>query len=136
MKSFAFFTVRGPPVAWARARKHGKTHFKAPKPRAHETYIAWQAKRAMNGAPPVKGPVHVTVQAVVPIPSSWSATKKLAAVGQALLPISRPDVDHYAKLAMDAMNKLVYADDAQVVRLTIDKVYGLEPRTTITVTEL
>jgi hypothetical protein len=38
-----------------------------------------------------------------------------------------PDSDNLAKLALDAMEGIVYADDVQVVELWVRKVYGSEP---------
>jgi len=44
------------------------------------------------------------------------------------------DIDNYAKLVLDAMNGLVYADDVQVVQLEVKLVRGAEsPGTEITV---
>lgn len=37
------------------------------------------------------------------------------------------DADNFAKAVLDEMNGLVFADDAQVVRLTVEKAYATEP---------
>jgi Holliday junction resolvase RusA-like endonuclease len=39
-------------------------------------------------------------------------------------PIVRPDFDNLTKLTCDAMNKLCYHDDAQIVRVLIEKRYS------------
>ena len=44
------------------------------------------------------------------------------------LPATRPDLDQYVKLAMDAMSKYVYPDDAAVTTLVARKRYGSPPR--------
>ena len=36
---------------------------------------------------------------------------------------SKPDADNYAKLILDALNGVLWRDDAQVVRLFAEKVY-------------
>lgn len=52
-------------------------------------------------------------------------------------PTSRPDVDNYAKLVLDALNGIAWHDDAQVVSLSIlkawtDPDYGSHTRIDIT----
>lgn len=42
-------------------------------------------------------------------------------------PVGRPDVDNYAKLVMDALNGILWADDAQIVLLSAAKVYAERP---------
>lgn len=51
--------------------------------------------------------------------------------------VIKPDADNIAKLVLDALNGLAYADDKQVVRLTTikhERVRGIESQTHITVT--
>ena len=49
----------------------------------------------------------------------------------------RPDGDNCAKLAQDALNKLLIEDDAQIVRLVVEKRYAYpgQERTHITIEE-
>lgn len=52
-------------------------------------------------------------------------------------PTVRPDLDKLARGILDALTGLVYVDDAQVIALTVRKLYaaaGVGPRTVITVT--
>lgn len=51
-------------------------------------------------------------------------------------PTSRPDLDNYIKLVMDAMNGLVFIDDAQVVKLDGEKKYSEEQGIFLRVTPL
>ena len=39
-------------------------------------------------------------------------------------PCKRPDIDNIAKIVLDAMNKLAYYDDVQVINLHVKKVYS------------
>lgn len=51
-------------------------------------------------------------------------------------PLKVPDVDKVARACLDALTKVAYADDSQVVRLVVEKFWaehGDEPRTTISV---
>jgi Holliday junction resolvase RusA-like endonuclease len=47
------------------------------------------------------------------------------------LPVSKPDVDNFAKMVLDVCNGILWQDDAAVVRLSAFKRYGENPRTII-----
>ena len=44
------------------------------------------------------------------------------------MPVTRPDIDNYCKLVLDACNKYLWADDSQIVSLEALKRYGNPPR--------
>jgi len=48
-------------------------------------------------------------------------------------PITRPDLDNYVKLVLDACNKYLWADDSQICHLVARKVYDVKPGILITV---
>ena len=50
-----------------------------------------------------------------------------------LYPITRPDIDNYTKLVLDALNQYLFEDDSQIVELHAMKAYG-QPRIEIDVT--
>jgi Holliday junction resolvase RusA-like endonuclease len=50
-------------------------------------------------------------------------------------PITRPDLDNYLKLVLDAMNSVVFIDDSQLVAITVVKSYG-EPGIDIIIEEI
>lgn len=50
-----------------------------------------------------------------------------AALERTLRPVTRPDVDNYAKSVLDGMTGVVWADDAQIVHLSVDKYYSDRP---------
>ena len=68
----------------------------------------------------------MSVEARMTVPTSSPKNKRAAALGGALLPISRPDLDNLAKIA-DALNLIVWVDDAQVVDLHVRKTYSDTP---------
>jgi Holliday junction resolvase RusA-like endonuclease len=43
-------------------------------------------------------------------------------------PVSRPDADQYMKLLMDALERFLYEDDAQITTIYIAKRFGTPPR--------
>lgn len=51
-----------------------------------------------------------------------------------VVPLNKPDADNCEKLYMDAMNGVVYPDDKQIYRITLEKRYAEQPRTEVTVT--
>lgn len=49
-------------------------------------------------------------------------------------PATKPDVDKLERAVLDALTGVLWADDAQVVVLSADKVYSAQPLTFVTVT--
>lgn len=116
------FTVPGEPVAKGRPRFVRATG-RAFTPKKTETYegiVADHAAKAMSGSEPFEGALRLTVRAVYLVPQSWSAKRKR----EARWKTSKPDADNLAKIVKDALNKLAYRDDAQIVELTVQKKYG------------
>ncbi len=114
------FVIPGPPVPWARARRKGKQYFTAPKQEAAKHRVRAAAHNAARKA-------------------GWDLTGKAVGIsihiyarsGQA----SRPDLDNYAKLVMDAIQGILIKDDCQIVSVTMSKsdvrVMGGEERTEV-----
>jgi len=72
---------------------------------------------ALQHRPPVlfTGPLHVDLLFVVPAPIR---------ANPAGVPDRKPDLENYLKGTLDAMNKVIYVDDAQIVSLSAKKVYA------------
>lgn len=88
------------------------------------------------GQPMLEGPLVVAMHAVFDVPDSWSKKKKADALSGALRPTGKPDLDNLAKLYSDALNKVVWGDDAQIVSMALSKSYGTEPGVVITVNKM
>ena len=43
-----------------------------------------------------------------------------------LRPIKRPDVDNVAKIILDSLNGIAFADDVQIVDLIVSRIFGKE----------
>lgn len=132
MTGMISFVVPGDAVPFARAGSRGTMRFTPPKQRSYEGAIKAFAFAAMGGKPPIKGPVHLIIQAEYLIPPSWSKKKRAAAEWKE----SKPDADNIAKIFKDAMNRIVFEDDAQVASLIVQKKYGIFARVTVSVMEL
>lgn len=126
-------TLAGVPVAWSRARlnRYG-AHFTADKIRDFEGRLRAAGRKAFRGDPWTCA-LSVELVANVPIPESWSKAKRRDAAAGVIVPTSRPDIDNYAKGSLDALNGIVWADDAQIVRLQASKVYSDTPGLTVIV---
>jgi Holliday junction resolvase RusA-like endonuclease len=72
----------------------------------------------------------------MPIPPSWTKKRQAAALAGVEWPTGRPDSDNLAKGVLDALNGILWGDDAAVVELTVSKRYCTRPRTCVTVRRL
>ena len=85
------------------------------------------------GSPCLDGALSVKVGISVGIPASWSKKKQAAALSGEVCPTGKPDVDNCIKLLADALNGVLWRDDAQIVELTVRKSYASAPLTVLTV---
>lgn len=120
--------VEGTPVAKGRPRfsiiaGHVNAYTDG-KTRKYEDRIKQAARIVMIGRAPLEGALAVKVMVTLIPPVSWSKKKRQEAVEGSRRPAVRPDADNYAKAAIDACNKIVFNDDAQITDLIITKRYG------------
>lgn len=80
--------------------------------------------RLSCAVPKVEGAAAVDVEVRLPIPKSWSKKRQEAARRGEVVPASRPDVDNYVKLVLDALNGIAWDDDSCVIRLAASKRYA------------
>jgi Holliday junction resolvase RusA-like endonuclease len=125
------FTIPGDPKGWARTRSNNGQYFTAPEMRAYQNNIRWLAKAA--GVREIDGPVSVVVVAHYRIPASATRARRAAMLALDEMPTKKPDIDNVVKNVLDALNGLAWKDDAQVVRLSVSKVWSDDPRTEIDV---
>lgn len=81
-------------------------------------------------------PVAVKMTIDVMPAASWSKKKRDAALSGALQAISAPDVDNVSKLALDALNGILWRDDAQVCDLHVSRRYAPVAQTILVITPL
>lgn len=133
---FVEFTVPGEPVPKGRARafvRAGKIgHYTPPTTVAYEKLVRLCAMQAMQGRPPITGPVSLTVAAYFSIPNSWSLKKQREAQNGIIHHTKRPDLDNSIKI-VDALNGIVWVDDCQVIQLQASKRYARDPLVLVTV---
>lgn len=73
----------------------------------------------------------VTLDFFLSIPASWSKVKHEMANTCAIWPTSKKDIDNLCKTVLDALNKIFYKDDSQIVKLYASKRYAENPRVEI-----
>lgn len=99
-----------------------------------EAWVRSCGAKAMAGAL-LDGPLSITLDIGVPVPASWSAKKRAAALAGATFPTGKPDLDNQLKLVGDALNGVVWRDDKQIVRAVVTRRYVADPVATLTVSE-
>ena len=123
-----------PPVPKARARMGKNGHWYTPEATAQaERDIAVMALASMAGTAPLRSGVSVEIRFNMPIPPSWS--KKRHEKMELKYHTVKPDLDNLVKTVKDALNGIVWLDDAQVCALEASKSYSPDPGTEITITE-
>lgn len=98
--------------------------------RLAERDIKRVAIKAMQNREPFDGPLFLLMVATYECPSTWSETKKAESIWKT----SKPDFDNILKI-VDALNKIVWTDDARVVSASIVKLYGATASTEILIRE-
>ncbi len=131
--------VPGEPVPQGRPRFARKGNFvqtyDPPKSKQYKKIVAFYANQV---APKqlLTGPVEIEFLIFKSTLKSFSRKKAEAAELRALRPTTKPDADNYAKGAMDALKKIIWEDDGQVVNVIAKKYYSANPRMEITVRPL
>ncbi|WP_413789638.1 RusA family crossover junction endodeoxyribonuclease [Metabacillus rhizosphaerae] len=134
------FVIPGEAVAQGRPRasinRRGKIQVRDPeKSKDFKSYVKLLASQ---NRPKVllSGPLAVELRVYKPILKSFTLKEKEAAKQGIKRPITKPDLDNHAKGVLDAMNKIIYKDDAQIVDLVVSKFYSDYPRVEVFIKEL
>lgn len=127
------FIVYGDPVAQGRPRfttKGGKA--RAYDPQKSSDFKEYVALVASQHRPKelLTGALELTVIFYRPLTKVIEKSEKKMAEVEAgtLLPITKPDVDNYAKGVKDALKGIIWKDDSQVTDLIARKRYSDTPR--------
>jgi Holliday junction resolvase RusA-like endonuclease len=100
------FTLMIEPVAWERVKRSRDGHAYVP-PKTRKFKIDC-ARQAWSHRPNqiLDGPLELTVKFYIPRPKRPKYDQ----------PASRPDLDNYVKALKDALNEVIWTDDARVCR--------------------
>ncbi|MBN6186424.1 RusA family crossover junction endodeoxyribonuclease [Aneurinibacillus sp. BA2021] len=125
------FTIYGEPVAQGRPRATtiaGRARmYDPPKSREYKEHVKREAAKYAPSEP-LEGPLVLTVNIYRFIPKGFNKKDKERAVAGTLRPTTKPDVDNYVKGIKDALNKVIWKDDSQIVSIVAEKFYSQKPR--------
>lgn len=88
----------------------------------YKEVLGYFALKAMNSREPLKGAIKMTADIYKPKPKDVTSR-------------NWGDIDNYVKAAADALSKIVYDDDSQIVEIRASKNFG-EPKIIICVEEV
>lgn len=133
------FFVPGQPVAKGRPIAgrgfNGRTTLRTPEKTAnYERLVALTAMQALHS--PMDGPLELGLIVGVQIPASWSKKRQDMAQRGEIAPTKKPDLDNVVKALADGMNGIAYRDDAQIVAMTVRKVYTMTPGVSVEIRAL
>lgn len=120
------FIVKGEPQGKARprfSRKSGTVYTPAKTVR-YERLIRKAFLDAGGKAIPSDCYVGITVDAYFQIPKSYTKGKRMACQHNINRPAKKPDIDNSLKAVLDALNKVAYEDDRQVIEVICRKWYS------------
>ena len=139
MTFMVHFEIEITPVAKGRPRYARRGNFvqtyTPTKTREYEDVIRENAKMAMGMSDPLETPLNVYLCFGMPIPSSTPKKALESYLNGSVRHTKKPDLDNLGKAVLDAMNGVVYLDDNQIVRLTIEKKYSKLPFVSVSVRE-
>lgn len=118
--------IAGKPIAWKRVGVN-KGRFFDRQAKERQSF-QWRLKSAFNKCP-TEAPIVLSCIFSFALPKNASKVKRMALLGA--FHEGRPDVDNLAKFVNDAAQGILWRDDSQVVRLTVEKVWAEEDKTTI-----
>lgn len=114
------FTIPGRIGGKGRPRMTRKGHVYTPaKTQSDEAVVRQLACLALRGRPPMDGPLGLHIRIVRIHPKSWSKKRR-----EARWVTGKPDCDNVLKLIADAMNGIVYGDDAQIAQVLVSRMYA------------
>lgn len=118
-------------IVTTRDRKQYIQHYETQWMQEMKLYLqrhAIRTLRAGDSMQPLSGPLHLTLYFGMAKPKSRDRARPL--------PDSKPDLDNMEKLVLDALNGIVWNDDAQITDVVKKKRYDVTPRTEIVVRPL
>lgn len=91
------------------------------------------AKLKMAGKDKLEGSLKVDLTFGRAVQKSISGKERLRRLTGVHRPTVKPDLDNYIKSTLDALNGVIWKDDAQIVSLKADKIYAEHPGISVVV---
>lgn len=127
------FTIPGEPSGKGRPRFTARgPHVRAVTPQKtlnYEALVKMAYEEQCGGEMFDKGePLCMWITAYQSIPRSESKKRQGKMMSGAIRPTKKPDWDNIGKIVCDALNKIAFYDDAQIVDARVVKRYATKPR--------
>lgn len=121
-----FFTFDIEPVPQLRPRVSSRPYVRVYDPPKVKQFKRILRSLAVNqyARPPLLGPLSVSLTFYRPVQKSISQTERERRLSNKSKPVVKPDTDNYIKSTLDALNGVLWNDDAQIVKITGEKRYG------------
>ncbi len=130
------FIILGEPKGKARHRTTKAGHTYTPKTTVdYENEVIRSYQMEYMGKQLLEGELQAVICAYFKIPKSATKGKLLAMQHNIVRPTKKPDSDNISKIILDALNKVAYKDDSQIVDLTVRKYWSEEPRVEVNIME-
>lgn len=133
------FTIYGEPKGKGRPRFNTKTgHAITPKDTVnYETLVHMEyLSRCGNAKFPDDAMLDMRIKAYYSIPKSKSKKQQNLMREGIVRPIKKPDMDNCIKIIADALNKIAYRDDTQIVDCQVRKFYSDNPRVEVRILDI
>lgn len=132
------FEIEGKPVGKGRPRFRRMGNFvQTYTPTATADYEKLVRLRFQNaGGAITDKPVKIEIVAFFAPPKSVRKKQRQEMLANLILPTKKPDCDNIAKIILDALNKIAYVDDSQVIELVVKKRYSAETKVTVHIEEI
>lgn len=132
------FEIEGKPVGKGRPRFRRMGIFvQTYTPEATKEYEKLVGMRFQNsGGAITDKPVRVEIVAFFAPPKSTRKRDKAEMLANRILPMKKPDADNIAKIVLDALNKIAYVDDSQVIELVVKKRYAAKAKVSVHIEEI
>lgn len=133
------FTVFGEPKGKGRPRFNTRTgHAITPKDTVnYETLVHMEyLNQCGNARFPDDAMLDMRIKAYYSIPQSKSKKKKELMRAGVIRPTKKPDMDNCIKIIADALNKIAYHDDTQIVDCQVRKFYSDDPKVEVRILDI
>lgn len=130
-----FFTFDIEPTPQLRARVSSRPYVRVYDPPKVANFKRILRSLAVNqySRPPLLGALSVSLTFYRPVQKSISQSERERRLSNESKPVVKPDTDNYIKATLDALNGVLWHDDAQIVKIEAEKKYSDHPKITVSV---
>ena len=130
-----FFTFEIEPVPQLRPRVSSRPYVRVYDPPKVANFKNVLRSLAVNqySRPPMLGPLSVSLTFYRPVQKSISQSERERRLSNQSKPVVKPDTDNYIKATLDALNGVLWHDDAQIVKIEAEKKYSDHPKIAVSV---